>query len=255
MSAIASYGCQVLRGYNKVGNLKADEKGYREIVLGAFDCYNSGEEFYVLTAKVKAMFEHDGALMRRLSTAQMRGEIEHPMPQANDSLQTFMRRLKRIALDRVSHHIRNVRLEPGKDHEGRDIVLCIGEVRPAGAYRSTLEDAFQNQDENVSFSIRTLSRRWTEQCQVKKEVTGIITWDYVNEPGIAVATKYDTPSLECIHDLPFTEEELAAAEAAADALEEKVSVESGEVDFTFIRTAMGWDKVEVMNRKLSSDWI
>ena len=46
MSNIAKYSCTALAGTNKAGKLKADEHGYREMVLGAYDFDNSAGAVY-----------------------------------------------------------------------------------------------------------------------------------------------------------------------------------------------------------------
>lgn len=255
MSVIAVYDCSILRDRNKVGDLKVDAGGYREITLGAFDCLNSREEYYIFNEKIKQMFEPGGDLHRRLSKANLRGELEHPRPIPGESIQSFINRIGCIPLTNVSHHIASVRLEESRDASGKRVVLAIGRVAPAGPHAHVLERAFENREENVSFSIRAMSRRFVENCRTNREITSIVTWDYVGEPGIAYANKYDTPSLESAYDLPFTEADLATAEQYADSLGEALAMESGrEVDFTMIRTAFGWEKVQVLTSKSAIYW-
>jgi hypothetical protein len=255
MSVIALYDCSILRDRNKVGELKKDASGYREITLGAFDCLNSREEYYIFNQQIQHMFEPGGSLYRRLSKGNLRGELEHPRPMPGEDLGVFLNRIGAIYLDKVSHHINKVRLEAAKDENGKTLVLAIGGVIPAGPYSNVTEQALSNREENACFSIRAFSRRWMENQRVNREITNIVTWDLVNEPGIAYANKFDTPTLESAYSLSFTEAELATAERYADHLQELTTMEhSVEVDFTMIRTALGWEKIQVLNPKSAINW-
>lgn len=257
MSVIAVYDCSLLAERKKNGDLKK-EGDYSEITLGAFDCLNSRDEYYVFNNNIKQMFEPGGALNRRLGKANLRGELEHPAPVPGQSIESFINRIRSISLTNVSHHISKVRLESHKDENGKTVVLAIGLVAPAGPHANVLERALANREENVCFSIRAMSRRWQENMRINREITSIVTWDFVNEPGIAYANKYDTPTLESFadSDLAFTEADLTKAEMYADQLEEAVTMESEpEVDFTMIRRSMGWEKVQKVSLKRSpTEW-
>lgn len=255
MSVIALYDCGLLKERNKNGDLLLDANGYYEITLGAFDCLNSREEYYIFNEKIKQMFEPGGDLHRRLAKANLRGELEHPRPAPGEQLSSFLNRIGSILLTNVSHHIASVRLEHSRDEQGRSVVLAIGRVKPSGPYAEVLAQALSNREENVCFSIRALSNRWMENNKVNREITSIVTWDYVNEPGIRFANKYDTPSLESAYELSFTEAELSAAEHYSDILASATTLETAkEVDFTMIRSAFGWEKVQVINQRSAIFW-
>lgn len=266
MSSLAIYECNILRNQNKAGRLKTDANGYREITLGAFDCVNSGGEFYDFTAGIKAMFENGGALQRRIVNGNLRGEVEHPVPQPGETMASFMNRVRQILMDKVGHHIKQVRLQPGKDHNGNAVVLCIGLVKGSGPFGAQLDARFDNPDENVDFSIRSLTKAYNKGLQRHKIITTIVTWDQVNEGGIRVANKYDTPSMENISEggiildsaghTPIEFSELTLRKADSLALEAKaMGFESAEtIDSTLIRDDFGWNKVQLISPRSSVNW-
>ncbi|AXH70771.1 virion structural protein [Vibrio phage BONAISHI] len=255
MSVIALYESTVLQKSGKKGDLKKDGE-YYEIVVGAFDCLNSREELYIFNNNIKRMYDPGGSFHRRMHKAVLRGEVEHPEFKPGMSLDQYLNRIRQIPLTNSSHHFRQIRLESGKDENGKPIVLAIGSVRKSGEKGHVFQDAIDNREENVCFSIRAMSKRWNDMGQVKREITSVITYDLVGEGGILCANKYDTPSMECFsqEELPFTEADLVAAEAWADKLEEKLALESEpEVSFTMIRSAMGWQKVQKTKMR-AMDW-
>lgn len=242
MSKSLCYSCELIHS-DKQNRLNKDDKGYYEITLGAFNSYNSAGQYYPLISSVKSMFEPGGALRRRLDNGQCRGELDHPAPQPGQSKTDFLRRVMTIKPDRISHHISSVRLEPAKDAQGRDVVLTIGRVKPAGPYAASLEAALENPEENVAFSIRSLTRDAMANGRWEKSVTNIVTWDYVNEPGIALANKYQTPSLEGLKEVDdFTKEDFISARDSALA----VGMEDSGSMLTQVLTDMGWESVEVV---------
>lgn len=249
---LAYYGCSALMGTNKAGNLKDLGNSYREITLGAFDIHNSAGEFYDFTSKLKKLFEPGSVLMRRIANGQLRSELNHPKPLPGQSFAAFLSRINTIDMEKVSGHIRAVRLEAGKDHQGNNVVLVIGEVGPSGPYGPGLEASFNNADENVAFSIRSITKTQVVKGVRHKQIQMISTWDQVHEPGIAVATKYNTPSLEAIDDdMGFTELELNMAIANEEA--SPIGVEEG-ISSTLVRDALGWNKIQLIKPKSSLDW-
>ena len=57
---------------------------------------------------------------------------------------------------------------------------------------------------DVCFSIRCFSQPHRRGGQIIREMKHIVTFDYVTEPGIAYATKYNCPSLETHTNKMFT---------------------------------------------------
>ncbi len=192
-----TYGCTALVGTNKVGDLKRDSNGYYEMVLGALQAFNSAGQFYPLES-AKQLFEGSSTLMRRVRNGALRGEVGHPRFQEGMSERAWFSRVNDIYEPNCCCHHMEVSLtyDTLRDPQGRPVVGVIGKLKPSGANERFLERQLDNPNENVCFSIRSFTNDRMEGGIVRKYLKHIVTWDYVNEPGIAVANKYSTPSLE-----------------------------------------------------------
>lgn len=234
-------GCTMLLGTDKKGVLVPDEAGYYTVVLGAYGAYNSAGMFYDLNSALP-FFKQGSPLTRMLEKGVLRGEYKHPMPQPGQSDQAYIQRIRQIDSDRVSHHIRNLRLEQGhKDDQGRPITVVIGEVRPSGPYKDVLKDALDNPHENVYFSVRSLTM--DDTLRGVKYTREIVTWDFVNEGGIYNANKYASPALETFHEVEVTPVALwglADEQRKASAL----GLETSGVDYNQLLMDLGWDKTQ-----------
>lgn len=200
------YACTSLVGMNKVGELKRTPEGYYPMVVGALNVFNSGGQFYPLEGS-RALFEdQSSSLQRRVKRGALRGEYGHPKPlprklnQAEQRLQDeeFARRNLSIYEENVCCHHMKLWLEfdKVKDKNGKPVIVIMSHVAPNGPLGSVLEKQLQNPNENVCFSIRSFTdnkKRFGVEHRTLREV---VTFDYVNEPGIAVAEKYLSPALE-----------------------------------------------------------
>jgi hypothetical protein len=216
MSDRATYSCTALVGTTKTGTLRCDPDGYYDVVLGGLDIFNSANAFYPL-APAKHLFEGSSDMMRRVSNGALRGEYGHPKMDSNMSKRDFLMRVLRIEESCVSHHIREVTLESGmRDKMGRSVTAIMGRIKPMGPHAQALGDSLDNPKENVCFSIRSLTDdvigQGGSRTKILKE---IVTWDYVNEPGIAIANKYSYPALEDISSHGFDKSHLIAAQKHA----------------------------------------
>lgn len=193
------YQCTAYNGVNKVGNLKKDASGYFEIVLGALNAYNAAGWYYSYE-HAKALFENSAELMRRISTARLRGETGHPRFQPGMTQLQWFSRVNDIYEPNCCVHIKKVWLdfEGHKDENGQPIILIMGLVKASGANSLWLEKQFENPDEDVCFSIRSFTEDKILAGRKTKMLKKIVTWDTVNEPGMSDACKYKTPSLEAL---------------------------------------------------------
>lgn len=195
------FSCTALVGTNKVGNLKRDADGYYEVVLGALDVFNHSGQFWPASSSVKEIFQKSSAFMRRISRAALRCEYGHPKKEGNMTMPEYAHRLTQIWEHMVCCHIKEVWLETSrvKDKDGRVVIAIMGKIRPSSTpWGLALEKQLQNPHENVCFSIRAVTSDTMQFGRYDKTIKEIITWDYVNEPGIAVANKYSVPSLESL---------------------------------------------------------
>jgi hypothetical protein len=236
-----------VHGTDKKRKLKVDANGYYECTLGAFNIYNSSGEYYPALESVKEMFSPGGSLRRRLDNGTCRGELDHPSPAQCKNLMDFIKRVLTIQPDRVSHHIASVTLNETRDDKGNNIVLCTGRLKPSGPYASTLQASLENVEENVAFSIRSLTNDKTLNGRKEKHIQTIVTWDYVNEPGISLANKFQTPTLESLDS-----EVVILEDMLSDIAREKspLGMESARAA-AMVLTDLGWHKVEVINPNLA----
>lgn len=194
------YQNSMILGTTKVGSIRPDANGYREIVLGALNCTNSGGAWYPLEP-VKQMMVRSSTLMRRVSERALRSEYGHPR-RNNMSPMEFLARVMDIHEQSTCNHILKIELDEQRiidKDTNQKVAAIIGWVLPSGPYGAALEKQFDNPEENVCYSIRSITNDSTNaQGQLVKTIKEIVTWDYVNEPGIRFAKKHYSPALESI---------------------------------------------------------
>lgn len=185
----------------KKGVLTPDENGYYTTVLGGLNCYNSKGEYYVLSDEVRKLFESSSIFMRRIKKGVLKSELGHPKPTPGMTEIDYYQRIMDIDEKNVCAHIAEVWLDEdfGKNHPEYNnprLVGIIGKVAPSGPYASTVKRAFESPVENACFSVRSITEDRWENGRTVKTLKTIVSWDFVNEPGIAIATKIDSPALE-----------------------------------------------------------
>jgi len=203
MGSLIRFTSTKLEAKGKKGLLTADENGYYEIVVGGLNTFNSGGEYYTLEG-AKELFESSSTLMRRIKSGNLRGELDHPAMLPGQTMRDYISRLLRIDRDREVCHISEIWLdeEYGKKYpecNNPNLVAIMAKVKPSGPKGFMLEQSLNNPKENTCFSIRALYYEVMYRGRVNRILNNIITWDLVNEPGIAGANKYDSPALEDIN--------------------------------------------------------
>lgn len=241
--------CTLLLGTGKEGILTPDADGYYTVVLGAYGAYNNVGMYYDLPS-AQNFFKQGSPLLRWVEKGILRGEYKHPMPTNGMSDEEYIQRIRQIDADRVSHHIRKVYLKPGKDEQGRAIMEVVGEVRPSGPYGNVLKDALDNKHENVYFSVRSLTV--DDVMRGIKYTRELITWDYVNEGGIAGAHKYNSPALEhftleTIQEVNITPNQLWSL-ANEQAKRKQLGLESDQLDYHTLIKEMQWELEKPVGR-------
>lgn len=234
----AVYTCTTLVGTGKRGILPQDENGYYDVILGAFDYYNVKGMLYDFGA-VKAIFDSSSDLMRRIKNGALHGECGHPRRLPGMSQAEFMHRCLDIHETNISHHIREVYIDDQclKDPSGKPIIAVRGWVRPAGPRGPALRETLDNGPENVSFSVRSFAdEKLGPKSTIIRMIRLLVTWDWVMEPGINIASKYTHPALESlVSDTYFTESLIADLEKME--AEMGVAMESGGVSAALLRSA------------------
>lgn len=177
-----------------------DENGYYTLIVGGLNCFNSYGAYYVAKNSIE-LFNSSSDLMRRINGGQLRGELGHPKREPGTDLNSWINRAMTIEEKNVCCHISEVwlDLEYGKknpEHKNPYLVAIYAKVRPAGPHGPILKAAFENPKENVGFSIRSLTDDRRVGGRLEKTLVQVITWDYVNDPGISMANAWSTPTVE-----------------------------------------------------------
>lgn len=196
------YQNSIIQGSTRIGSIKPDANGYREVVLGAMNVNNSGGAFYPLEP-VKNLMLSNSSLMRRLKDRALRSEYGHPRRENMSPVQ-FLTRVLDILESNTCNHILKLDLDEERildKDTGVKVAAVVGWIAPSGPHGEALERQFDNPEENVCYSVRSITNdHYNAQGQLVKIIKEIVTWDYVNEPGIVYAKKSYSPSLESIAD-------------------------------------------------------
>lgn len=190
----------VFTGSGKKGVLTPDSDGYYTVVVGGLNTYNSAGEFY--TAKgALALFEGSSHFMRRIKNGALYAELGHPKKPAGMSMETFYNRVISIEETNICGHFSDITLDFnfGKNNpqlNNPELIAIIGKVKPAGAKANALQLALENPKQNSAFSIRGLTENKYVNGRTERQLTNIITFDHVTEPGISIADKVMSPVLE-----------------------------------------------------------
>lgn len=237
------FTCSSLAGSGKKGVMKEDAFGYREHVIGALNSLNSSGEFYEYEG-AKQLFEGSSAFMRRVKRGALRGEVGHPQFQAGQSMDDFYARIMNIQEDNVCAHFGEVWLdfESFKQDNGAPMIAIMAKVKPSGVKGEFLEKQFKNTRENTCFSIRSFTDNQYVRGRRVKTLKTIVTFDYVNEPGIAIAEKFKTPSLESLVDVPVIQENMANAMTRQEKLAEVTGMETAVISRAELFSAFGWQE-------------
>ncbi len=198
---IAVYSLTALQGTNKAGLLSPDQDGYRTVVIGSLNAYNSWGAFYELEPARK-FFDQSSSFQRRIANGALYGELGHPRRMPNMSTEDFINRILDVDEKNICCHFRKVWLAPGTtpDEEGRPVTVIMAEVKPWGPHAAVLEQAFQNKSQNVCFSIRSLTEDRIVGGTTIKALRTIVCFDFVLEPGMSLAKKWHSPALEALSD-------------------------------------------------------
>ena len=198
--ATVKFSSTKLQNNGKKGVLPCDEDGYYTMAIGGLNAYNSAGQYYLLDG-AKQLFESSSILMRRIQNGAVKAEVGHPKKLPGMTNDDFLNRILSIYEDNVCAHFKEIWLDDqfGKknpEYKNPNLVAIMAKVKPSGPKGNTLKESFENLNENVCFSIRSLTRDFYEKGQYYRVLQNIITFDYVNEPGIAHANKWAAPALE-----------------------------------------------------------
>ena len=115
----------------------------------------------------------------------------------------------------------------------------MSRVCPSGPHAAMLERAFENPGENVCFSIRAFTRDYMQGGVMYRDLDTIVTFDYVNEPGIDFAEKFKAPSLEAevLDTSRFTRGQMTEAISSMHGVAQESTILTANELFT----SLGWN--------------
>lgn len=244
------FTCQSLVGTGKKGIIPRDEFGYYDMNIGALNILNSAGEYYDYNG-AKELFEGSSSFMRKIKRGALRGECGHPRREAGMTESAFMARILDTYEPNVCVHYSEVYLDFDnfKNPDGTPIVAIRAKLKPSGPKAQFLQEAIDNPKENVCFSIRSFTENTYHRGRLNKVLKTIITFDYVNEPGIHIAEKYKSPTLENYADMAVTPEVINKAYDQRQVLH--LSQESSAISKDELFKLFGW-KVE--NKSKLNEW-
>lgn len=231
------FTCTSLVGTNKKGILPPDKDGYRYMPVGALNVVNSAGQRYVASGGARELFE-SGPFKRRVKRGALRSEVGHPIRQPGMSDDDYIQRIMTIVEANVCAHIAEIELDFNTfKNEGDGLIAIMAKIAPSGPHAAMLERSFSNPNENVCFSIRAFTSDYTQRGVVHRILRNVITFDYVNEPGIHIAEKFKSPSLESFSEDVFTEQQI---KRAIDKPNGKMALESLSLSPMELYTSLGW---------------
>jgi len=176
-----------------------DENGYYKVRLGKINAFNR-QGIYYYVDDLDKVTGPGSVLYRRLEEGFLRAEVSHPEAiRKAKTTQELIRAIMFIDLNNVCGHIKRIEfIDTGKPEKGftRNIIEVYGWVKPSGPKKQILQDALENPDENVAFSIRSLVKNGIMGNVLTKQILEISTWDYVYEPGVKGSSKWGAAGLE-----------------------------------------------------------
>lgn len=206
------FTCSSLAGTQKKGIIPKGADGYYDMVIGGLNLFNSAGEYYEY-AGAKELFQSSSSFMRRVKRGALRGEVGHPRRDPGQSIDSYMSRILDIDEKNVCVHFAEIYLdfENFKNADGSKIIAIMSRLSPSGPKADFLDKSINNPNENVCFSIRSFTENTRSMGRMNKVLKTIVTFDYVNEPGISIAEKYKSPSLESFKDILVTQDQMEKA--------------------------------------------
>lgn len=196
----------------KKGLLPPDANGYYTMPVGALNVFNSVGQYYTLDG-AKHLFDESSIFQRRIANGCLKGELGHPKRGENMSMDDYMTRILTIEETNVCCHFRKIWLDYdfGKKNpqfKNPNMIAIMAEVKPSGPKGQSLKESFENPDENVCFSIRSLTRDYYQRGQCMRVLQQIVGFDAVTEPGLALATMWSAPALESMVETVVTKRDV-----------------------------------------------
>lgn len=221
------YSASALKVPGKKGILTPDANGYYTVCLGAIGASNRTGLNYPLQTN-RHHFEGNSIFMEAIRNGSVYAENGHPKPNPGESPAAFISRASYVSEDRTCAHIGQIWLDDkhlAKEFPG---AMCIfGKVKPYGELKHVVEEAFANGMQNACFSIRCLKNDYISGGKRCRDMKEVITFDFVNDPGMAHARKQYSPGFESVETIntdvvEFTNVTLSRDDVKAAMADQKV---------------------------------
>lgn len=174
---------------------RVDSSGYYRQIIGGLSIYNANGEFYPATKAVLDLFNASSSLVRRINSGVLKAEVDHPKRRSGMSDKEFAERWLSIDESNVCAIFKKIEVSdrainvPG---QSQPVFPIWGTYTPYGVKKDILIESLNNDIANTAFSIRCLSRPVVRGGITYKHIFHIITFDFVTEPGINIATQYNS---------------------------------------------------------------
>ncbi len=247
------FTCTSLVGKNKAGHLPRDENGCFEICVGGLNVFNAARQYYPYEA-AKEIFDASSSFMRRVNRGVLRAEWGHPKRDRMTD-QEFIQRILNIDERYECGTHREIYLDFDRmmDDAGRPVIAIMSKFMPGGPYGQALEKRLTDKGENVCFSIRSFTEDGvTRTGIIERKIRQVITFDYVNEPGIIHAEKYRSPGLEQYDDEETALHRSDFISAYKNRVPGLVALESSSMSLEELFQVMNWstdDSIGASSRK------
>jgi len=198
---------------NKEGRNTPDKDGYYTLVVGGLNIANNTGAWHYTAEGARELFSTRGVVQRRVSNGTLLAEVGHPHQKPGESDEAFYQRFIDIDQKNGCAHFRKVWLdeEYGRKnpiYKNPGLIAIMSEVKPIEPFGHILKDALDNPHRNACFSVRAFADEFIAGGKVVRILKDVITFDYVTEGGVIIASKWDSPTTESISNdeliLPVT---------------------------------------------------
>jgi hypothetical protein len=228
----------------KTGIIKPDADGYRTVILGGFGIANESGIYYEPKSAVTAI-KNGPILRRKIEKGMLYGEADHPDLSGLTDKEAI-ERMFLISAARRSHTIRDLVIvtDKYKDKNGQYFPAVEGKVRPSGnEYGKDLEQCFSDPYQNTAFSIRSYLDTTRSTSRIRY-IQYAITWDWITEPGIFYANKYNARACESRNEYDTLElSTFRCNDEVIDEIINDIAVHGGTEDIKDIATLLSSARV------------
>lgn len=181
--------------------VKKNDDGSFDVVVGAVNHFNSMGEFYTAEGVREKFFKANSYLMERCKGGYLRIESEHPVFKTGMTQEEWFQRLYSFDKVRTAGVITELWLEElsiKEDGTDMNIILIWARIMPLTDRELgvTLQKDLENPNINTAFSIRSIIIKELVNLNTVCKIQDIITFDWVSSPGIKKANAFYTAGME-----------------------------------------------------------